>query len=89
MSLTAVPILPESTVGEILRTFPSATAVFLKRRMHCPGCHMNNFMTLREAAASYSLSVDGLVRDLRTAANMPLESEARSFLEPGTDQKAT
>jgi len=86
MSLPAVPILPESTVGEILRTFPSATAVFLKRRMHCPGCHMNNFMTLREAAASYCLSVDDLVRDLRAAVNMPPEPASPSFLKPGSDQ---
>lgn len=68
MCLSAVSISPESTVGETLRGCPGATAVFLKRRMHCPGCRMAAFMTLREAAASYRLSVDELVRDLQAAA---------------------
>lgn len=68
MSLPASSICPESIVGETMRAYPGTAAVFLKRRMHCPGCHMANFMTVREAAASYGLCVDDLLRDLRAAA---------------------
>ena len=61
-------ITADSTVGEIMRAFPATTAVFLRRRMHCPGCHMAAFMTVREAAASYGLAADDLLAELRAAA---------------------
>lgn len=57
----------ETTVAETLRTFPSATAVFLRRRMHCPGCHMAGFMTLAEAARTYGIAADELLADIRAA----------------------
>jgi len=61
-------ITTESIVGEVMRSHPGTTAVFLRRRMHCPGCHMSAFMTVRDAAASYDQSPDDLVRDLCAAA---------------------
>jgi hybrid cluster-associated redox disulfide protein len=67
-STEAVPaITADSTVGETLRAFPATTAVFLRRRMHCPGCHMAAFMTLREAAATYDIAAEDLLADLRAA----------------------
>jgi hybrid cluster-associated redox disulfide protein len=68
-------ITAESCVGEMMRAYPATTAVFLRRRMHCPGCHMAAFMTIREAAASYGLCVEELLRDLRAAA--PLAEDGR------------
>ena len=65
---TVSAITADSTVGETMRSFPATTAVFLRRRMHCPGCHMAGFMTVREAAASYGLPADDLLADLRAAA---------------------
>lgn len=65
---TVPAITADSTVGETMRRFPATTAVFLRRRMHCPGCHMAGFMTVREAAASYGLAADDLLADLRAAA---------------------
>lgn len=62
------PITAESIVGETMRAYPATTAVFLKRRMHCPGCHMAGFMTVREAAANYHLCVDELIAELQQAA---------------------
>jgi hybrid cluster-associated redox disulfide protein len=67
-STEAVPaITADSTVGETMRAFPATTAVFLRRRMHCPGCHMAAFMTLREAAATYDIAAEDLLADLRAA----------------------
>ena len=60
-------ITADSTVGDTLRAFPATTAVFLRRHMHCPGCHMASFMTLREAAASYGIAAEDLLADLRAA----------------------
>ena len=61
-------ITAESLVADALRAFPGATAVFLQRRMHCPGCPMAAFMTIAEAAASYGLTADDLLEELRLAA---------------------
>jgi hybrid cluster-associated redox disulfide protein len=68
-STEAVPaITADSIVGETMRAHPATTAVFLRRRMHCPGCHMSAFMTVRAAAANYGLCIDELVAELRHAA---------------------
>jgi hybrid cluster-associated redox disulfide protein len=68
-STEAVPaITADSTVGETMRAFPATTAVFLRRRMHCPGCHMAAFMTVREAAGTYDIVAEDLLADLRAAA---------------------
>jgi hybrid cluster-associated redox disulfide protein len=68
-STEAVPVITaDSIVGEAMRAHPATTAVFLRRRMHCPGCHMAAFMTVREAAANYGLGVDELVAELQHAA---------------------
>ncbi|MEQ8354056.1 MAG: DUF1858 domain-containing protein [Kiloniellaceae bacterium] len=64
-------IRAEAIVGETMRAFPGTLAVFLRRKMHCPGCHMASFMTLREAAASHGVLVDDLVTELRQAALSP------------------
>lgn len=70
MALMETPsaITADSIVGETMRAFPGTTAVFLRRRMHCPGCFMAGFMTVREAAASYGLATDDLLAELQSAA---------------------
>lgn len=68
MSSPSSPITAQSIVGETMGAFPGTAAVFLRRRMHCPGCHMAGFMTIGEAAASYGLNVEELIAELRHAA---------------------
>ena len=63
MSITA-----RSIVSAVLDERPETMAVFLRNRMHCPGCAMARFMTLAEAAASHRLDADALVAELRAAA---------------------
>lgn len=64
---TLHPITGDSLVGEILRAFPAALSVFVKRRMHCAGCRMAPFMTVAEAAANYHFEARELVAELRAA----------------------
>ena len=59
------------TVGALLQDRPETLSVFLRNRMHCPGCAMAPFMTVGEAAANYRLDVDGLVEELRAAVAGP------------------
>lgn len=68
---TLRPIAGDSIVGEILGAFPVTLSVFVKRRMHCPGCRMASFMTVAEAAANYGLDPQELAADLNAAIGSP------------------
>jgi len=57
----------DAIVRDVTDAFPQTVAVFLRRRMHCPGCTMAAFMTLGEAAASYGVDPEELIADLRGA----------------------
>ncbi|MET4702260.1 hybrid cluster-associated redox disulfide protein [Constrictibacter sp. MBR-5] len=56
--------LDEIMVAEVMERWPYTVRVFNRRRMACPGCVMAPFMTVAEAATSYSLSPAELVADL-------------------------
>ena len=58
----------DAILRAVMERHPETIAVFVRRRMHCPGCPMAPFMTLAEAAANYSLDVEELVGELRAAA---------------------
>ena len=68
-------ITPDSLVGAILKERPETLPVFLRNRMHCPGCVMATFMTIAEAAANYRLDPDELVDELRGALTEPAAAE--------------
>ena len=70
-------ISPESSVGALLRERPETLSVFLRNRMHCPGCAMARFMTVAEAAANYRLDASELVEELRAAIAGAAEEAAR------------
>ncbi|MGF1610753.1 MAG: DUF1858 domain-containing protein [Kiloniellales bacterium] len=57
----------ESVVGAVLDGYPETVAVFVRRRMLCPGCVMAPFMTLAEVAKSYAVDCDALLDELRAA----------------------
>ncbi len=56
---------PDSIVRLVMDAHPETVAVFLRHRMHCPGCVMSPFMTLAEAAANYDMDAAELVAELR------------------------
>lgn len=59
------------TVAELLATWPQTSAVFVRRKMACPGCSMARFMSLAEAAAEYSIPAQELLDDLAAAIVQP------------------
>ena len=61
-------ITATSSVADVMDERPGTVAVFVRNRMHCPGCAMSPFMTVAEAAASYRFDVDALIEELRAAA---------------------
>lgn len=54
-------------VSEVMEMWPETIHVFLRRRMHCPGCLMAPFMTVAHAAAEYGIPTRELVQDLQAA----------------------
>ncbi|HEY9566521.1 MAG TPA: DUF1858 domain-containing protein [Thalassobaculum sp.] len=52
------------TLADVMERWPQTVPVFNRRRMACPGCVMARFMTLAEAARSYSVAGDDLADDL-------------------------
>ena len=58
-------------ISEVLERWPHTLAVFLKRRMACPGCAMAPFMTLAEAEACYGKAAADLVAEVQRAVDTP------------------
>lgn len=54
-------------VADVLTRWPEAASVFVRRGMACVGCAMAPFMSLREAALAYGLSVEDLLAALVSA----------------------
>lgn len=59
------PIEPDCIVLAVMDADPETVAVFLGRRMRCPGCVMAAFTTLAQAAASPDLDAVELAAELR------------------------
>jgi len=57
----------DAIVRAVMDAHPETIGVFVRRRMHCPGCAMAPFITIAEAAASYATPAEDLLHDLRAA----------------------
>ncbi len=54
----------DSIVAEVMQRWPSTVAVFVRRRMACPGCALSPFITVAEAARAYRLTTADLLVEL-------------------------
>jgi hybrid cluster-associated redox disulfide protein len=68
VSMSVPLIQPDGIVRAVMDAHPETVGVFVRRRMHCPGCAMAPFITIAEAAASYAVDLEDLVHELRVAA---------------------
>jgi len=62
-----IEIDPETTIQELLKLHPRATAAFIKRRMLCVGCPAQAFHTLEEVARIHGSTIDDLYAAIRDA----------------------
>lgn len=53
------------TVDRVLQEWPKAFSVFMKNRTKCPGCFMQQFCTLKDVAATYQLSAEKLIDEIK------------------------
>ncbi len=55
------------TINDLLRQYPRATSVFIKRMMLCIGCPAAEFHTLEDAAMLYGFPLGDLSHEIETA----------------------
>ena len=55
----------DTTIGELLRTFPDAAEILTEIGMHCLGCPSAQGETLEQAAEVHGMDADDLVEDLK------------------------
>ncbi len=63
-------ITEDMTMESIVDFFPETVAIIMEYGLHCVGCHVSTFETLREGAAAHGMSeeeVAELVSDLNDA----------------------
>jgi hybrid cluster-associated redox disulfide protein len=65
---------PKMTVSELMRFYPSAIDVFIKRKMLCVGCPTESFHTLEDVASIYGIALTELLKELRGVINAQRES---------------
>jgi hybrid cluster-associated redox disulfide protein len=61
-------IASQSIVAAVMEKSPETVAVFVRHRMHCPGCVMSPFITLAEAAETHGVDLRSLLGELGAAA---------------------
>jgi hybrid cluster-associated redox disulfide protein len=61
---TSHRVSADDTIDALLTRQPSAARVLIDRRMHCVGCAIAPFETIREACGIYAVSVGELLKAL-------------------------
>jgi hybrid cluster-associated redox disulfide protein len=59
----------QMTVDEVLQNWPQSFSVFMKNKMKCPGCFMQQFCTLEDVAETYQISLEKLIDDLKVGSD--------------------
>jgi len=60
----SLEINPQTTVFDLLKAYPQAAPLFLRRRMACVGCDMSRFETLKDATRIYRVDLSKLLEEL-------------------------
>ena len=60
------------TVDKVLQRWPQAYSAFMKQKTKCVGCFMQQFCTLKDVAATYELSLEALIDDIKTTTDNSL-----------------
>ena len=58
-------ITQDMTIGELLRTNPSAAPILMDEGRHCVGCPASQAETLAEAALVHGMDIDSLMSKLQ------------------------
>jgi hybrid cluster-associated redox disulfide protein len=61
-------ITARTTIDELVRCYPAAAEILIRRRMHCVGCEIDRFHTVADACRVYGLSLTSFLAELRRSA---------------------
>ena len=59
-----------TTVNELMKEYPEAIAVFIRRKLGCVGCPTEAFHTLEDVAQIYGLELDRFLEELEQAVSL-------------------
>lgn len=72
-----VTITGDETIGSMVQDYPKSAGVMLKYGLHCVGCHVNQYETVRQGASGHGMPpdvVDQLVEELNEVLNRKIET---------------
>ncbi|HEU5423801.1 MAG TPA: DUF1858 domain-containing protein [Nitrolancea sp.] len=70
-------VTQESSIDEIIEQHPRAANAFIRRRMHCVGCPLARFESLRDVCLVYRQPLDSMLAEIRAlAAEQPDTAES-------------
>jgi len=83
-----VEITGDETIGQVMKKHPKAAGVMLKYGLHCVGCHVNQYESIRQGAMGHGMPddmIENMVSDLNTMLNRTIETlevtpEAREMI---------
>lgn len=61
-------IQAQTVVDDVIRTYPETVPIFIRYRLHCPGCLLAPFHTVADSAREYHRDLVLLLDDLNQAA---------------------
>lgn len=67
MDGTAIAL--QLTVQDLLEKWPQVFSVFMNHKTKCPGCFMQRFCTLKDAADTYGLPLEQLIDEIAMSLN--------------------
>lgn len=83
-----VTITGDETIGQVMKAHPKAAGVMLKYGLHCVGCHVNQYESIRQGAMGHGMPEDlvtSMIDELNTTLNKKIETlevtpEAREMI---------
>ncbi|HNY61141.1 MAG TPA: DUF1858 domain-containing protein [Caldisericia bacterium] len=64
-------ITGDETFGEVIQKYPQVIPVFFQFGLHCIGCHISAYESIKDGAAAHGVEVEKLIEALNKAVNEP------------------
>ncbi len=71
-----VEITGDETIGQVMKAHPKAAGVMLRYGLHCVGCHVNQYESIRQGAMGHGMPedmVEAMVGELNEMLNKKIE----------------
>jgi hybrid cluster-associated redox disulfide protein len=71
--------LATDIVSDLLATWPAAARVLVRHHMHCVGCKIAPFESLKEACEAYGIDPEKLLQELKGILPGPIDADTASL----------